>query len=170
MTRRERRRPVHDERRAHRRVAAAQLGSITAHLSGGSPVTLLDVAQRGVRLETGRHMRPGQTVSVRFTLESGPVTICATVVRARVVRLHPEEVRYETGLRLADDLASVDLQLSLVERRELQGDPPDVDDIVAPPQEIVFTRVDDAAALAESRNGWWLAGARRRRRGVLAAR
>ena len=106
MTRRERRRPEGDDRRGHRRVPANLLRSLSAHLSGGSHVTLLDLSQAGVRLETTRHMRPGQMVSLRFSMDDQQVTINAAVVRSAVVRLDAEEVRYETGLSLVDEFSS----------------------------------------------------------------
>ena len=118
MTRRERRRPESDERRTHRRVPARDLPSLAAHISGGACVTLLDVSQGGVRLETTRHMRPGpRTSACASRSRNSVVTMSARVVRAAVVRLHPEEVRYETGLRLVDEFSCDQLQVALVERR-----------------------------------------------------
>ena len=89
---------------------------MSAHLSGGSKVTLLDLSQHGVRLETTRHMRPGQVVSVRFSVDDQFITINASVVRASIVRVEAEEVRYETGLRLSDEFSCEQLQVALVEQ------------------------------------------------------
>src|SRR5690349_3979725 len=58
-----------DERRSHPRIPARLLPTLSAQLSGGSKVTLLDLSQHGVRLETTRHMRPGQMVSLRFCID-----------------------------------------------------------------------------------------------------
>ena len=102
MTRRDRRHPEPDERRSHRRVSAEHLPSLVTHISGGARVNLLDLSHGGVRIETTRHMRPGQVVSVRFAVDDRVVTISAKVVRAAVVRLDAEEVRYETGLSLSE--------------------------------------------------------------------
>lgn len=92
------------DRRHHRRVPAHLLPSLTARLSGGSAVRLLDVSRRGVRLETTMHMRPGQTVCIRFVAADATVTLSAAVVRASVAHLQADGVRYETALSLAGDL------------------------------------------------------------------
>lgn len=165
MTRRERRRPEGDDRRRHRRVPASLLRSLKAHLSGGSHVTLLDLSQTGVRLETTRHMRPGQMVSLRFAIDDEQLTINAAVVRSAVVRLEAEEVRYETGLRLVDEFSSDQLQLALVERRGATSH--DVPDDVVCPEPFVFTSIDNETGLLDTSRGWWLAGKRPRRRRVL---
>ena len=91
-------------RRQHRRVPANLLPSLTARLSGGSEVKLLDVSRRGVRLQTTMHMRPGQTVAIRFVAADATVTLSAAVVRATVAHVDAEGIRYETALSLAGDL------------------------------------------------------------------
>lgn len=92
------------DRRQHRRLPAHLLPSLTARLSGGTSVRLLDVSRRGVRLETTMHMRPGQTVCIRFVAADATVTLSAAVVRASVAHLQADGVRYETALSLAGDL------------------------------------------------------------------
>jgi hypothetical protein len=163
MTRRERRRPDSDERRTHRRIPAASLPELSAHLSGGSKVTLLDLSLHGVRLETTRHMRPGQVVSVRFSVNGQLITINASVVRASIVRVEAEEVRYETGLRLSDGFSCEQLQVALVERRVVDG----CYDEIECPEEFVFTNLDDASGKADPSHGWWLAAPRKGRPQVL---
>mgnify|MGYP005813661849 CR=1 FL=1 len=74
-------------RRQYRRVPANLLPSLSARLSGGAAVKLLDVSRRGVRLETALHMRPGQTVCIRFVAADATVTLSAAVVRATVAHL-----------------------------------------------------------------------------------
>ena len=96
------------ERRLHERVSAAHMPSLSARLSGGAPVRLLDVSRRGVRLETTSHMRPGQTVCIRFVAADATVTLSAAVVRATVAHLDADGVRYETALSLAGDLLLCD--------------------------------------------------------------
>ncbi len=96
------------ERRQHLRVPANLLPSLSARLSGGAPVRLLDVSRRGVRLETTSHMRPGQTVAIRFVAADATVTLSAAVVRATVAHLAADGIRYETALSLAGDLLLCD--------------------------------------------------------------
>jgi hypothetical protein len=165
MTHRERRRPETAERRAHRRVAARDLPSLATQVSGGACVTLLDVSHGGVRLETTRHMRPGQLVSLRFCVEDRVVTMQASVVRAAVVRLHAEEVRYETGLRLVDEFSCDSLLVALVERRgpartDTRADVDHGDDVA-------FTCVTEGDQTQGTSKGWWLSGKKHRRRRVL---
>ena len=95
-------------RRQHRRLPAHLLPSLTARLSGGAPVTLLDVSRRGVRLQTPMHMRPGQTVCIRFVAADATVTLSAAVVRATVAQVDGDGIRYETALSLAGDLLLCD--------------------------------------------------------------
>ena len=163
MTRRERRRPESDERRTHRRVPAGQLPELSAHLSGGSKVTLLDLSLHGVRLETTRHMRPGQVVSVRFSVNGQVITINASVIRASIVRVEAEEVRYETGLRLSDGFSCEQLQVALIERRVVEGSYDEADC----PEEFVFTNLDNTSGEADAGRGWWLSAPRKGRPQVL---
>lgn len=166
MTRRD---PTRDEeRRSHPRIAAGRVPTLSAQLSGGSKVTLLDLSQHGVRLETTRHMRPGQVVSVRFCIDEQIVTINASVIRASIVRVEAEEVRYETGLRLTDEFSCEQLQVALVEQRSTHESniPADVDC----PEPFVFAAVDNAAGQVDSSRGWWFAGNRAGRSGVLEGR
>ena len=158
MTRRERRYPEHDERRAHRRVTAEQLPSLVTQISGGARVNLLDLSQSGVRIETTRHMRPGQVVSVRFSVNDQVVTISAKVVRASVVRLDAEEVRYETGLSLNQPFDCSELQLALVERRREASDDYVVEDEAE--AAVAFTHLADGNNLGATDRGWWLSGKR----------
>ena len=112
-------------RRQHRRVPATLLPSLTARLSGGDPVRLLDVSRRGVRLETTSHMRPGQTVCIRFVAADATVTLSAAVVRATVARLDADGVRYETALSLAGDLLLCEqLQEEATQSTEASSAPP----------------------------------------------
>lgn len=95
-------------RRKHQRVPANLLPSLSARLIGGASVKLLDVSRRGVRLETPLHMRPGQTVCIRFVAADATVTLSAAVVRATVAHIESDGVRYETALSLAGDLVLCD--------------------------------------------------------------
>ena len=106
-----------DNRRQHRRIPASSLPSLTARISGGSAVKLLDVSRRGVRLETDLHMRPGQTVCIRFVAADATVTLTAAVVRATVAHVESDGIRYETALSLAGDLVLCD-QLHDAEMQE----------------------------------------------------
>ena len=69
---------------------------------------LLDVSRRGVRLETNLHMRPGQTVCIRFVAADATVTLTAAVVRATVAHVESDGIKYETALSLAGDLLLCD--------------------------------------------------------------
>ena len=158
MTRRDRRHPEPDERRSHRRVSAEHLPSLVTHMSGGARVNLLDLSHGGVRIETTRHMRPGQVVSVRFAVDDRVVTISAKVVRAAVVRLDAEEVRYETGLSLSEPFDCEELQLALVERRRESSDAylAQAPEPAAAVADLTFTHLADGASLETTGRGWWL--------------
>ncbi|AMY07383.1 PilZ domain protein [Luteitalea pratensis] len=157
-----------DDRRSHPRLPARLLPTLSAQLSGGSKVTLLDLSQHGVRLETTRHMRPGQMVSLRFSIDDQIVTINASVVRASIVRVGAEEVRYETGLRLSDEFSCDQLQVALVEQQGTNES--SVPEDVACPEPFVFAAVENAAGHVDSSRGWWLSGNRTERPASLEGR
>lgn len=108
------------DRRQHRRVPASELPSLSARISGGTAVRLLDVSRRGVRLETNLHMRPGQTVAIRFVAADATVTLTAAVVRATVAHIEADGIRYETALSLAGDLLLCD-QLHEAATQAIEG-------------------------------------------------
>jgi hypothetical protein len=110
-----------ENRRRHRRIPASSLPALTARMSGGADVTLLDVSRRGVRLETNLHMRPGQTVCIRFVAADATVTLTAAVVRATVAHVESQGIRYETALSLAGDL----LLCEQLHDAAMQDDTPD---------------------------------------------
>jgi len=167
MTRRDAR-DENDERRSHPRIPAQLLPTLSAQLSGGSKVTLLDLSQHGVRLETTRHMRPGQVVSVRFCIDDRIVTINASVVRASVVRIESEEVRYETGLRLNDEFSCEQLQVALVEQRAGGGS--SIPAGLECPEPFVFAAVENAAGQVDPSRGWWRTANGGGRPGLLESR
>ena len=148
---------AHD-RRKHPRVPAHTLAFLSAHLSGGAAVTLLDVSHRGVRLETTRHMRPGQTVSIRFAIDDTTVSVNAAVIRAAVTRLGAETVQYETALALTDDCEQ--LQVALVERRDAaRVDCAEPIEVPLAPAALALVAEE---TLVDRRRGWWLATPARR--------
>ena len=158
----------HDDRRSHPRIPARLLPTLSAQLSGGSKVTLLDLSQHGVRLETTRHMRPGQMVSLRFCIDDEIVTINASVVRSSIVRIEAEEVRYETGLRLNDEFSCEQLQVALVEQRSTPES--SIPAEVECPEPFVFAAVENAAGHVDPTRGWWLTANRGGRPGELEGR
>lgn len=147
------------ERREHRRVPATLLPSLSARLSGGDAVRLLDVSRRGVRLETTSHMRPGQTVCIRFVAADATVMLSAAVVRATVARIDTDGVRYETALSLAGDLLLCD-QLHEEATQppdpaaERPGDTPALDAVVD--YTVIVSDTQDAHALLDGlRDNSW---------------
>jgi len=156
----------HDRRR-HPRVAADAVSFLSAQLSGGAAVTLVDVSHRGVRLETSRHMRPGQTVCVRFALGDEMVAVNASVLRATVKHLEPEAVRYETALQLVEDTTSERFQLALATQRRVAHETTAPPAAPLPPgiAVVLVGETPPPGTPAEpSHQGWWLSGPRRRRR------
>ena len=149
-------------RRQHRRVPASLLPSLSARLSGGAAVKLLDVSRRGVRLETTLHMRPGQTVAIRFVAADATVTLSAAVVRATVAHLEADGIRYETALSLAGDLVLCDqLHDAAMLEPEAQGteaSPQPASQALAPVVDytVIVRGLADAPALLEGlqANSW----------------
>lgn len=93
------------ERRAFPRIPAASVPHLTARVAGGPSVRLLDLSKRGVHLETTLYMRPGGTVTMRFVIDGGQVSLTATVVRSACAGLETSgEVTYHTALAFTDEL------------------------------------------------------------------
>jgi hypothetical protein len=156
---------AHD-RRKHPRVPAHTLAFLSAHLSGGAAVTLVDVSHRGVRLETTRHMRPGQTVCIRLAIDDTTVSVNAAVVRAAVTHLEAETVQYETALALSDDCEQ--LRVALVERR--RATLADRAEPVEPPPAPAALALVAEETLVDRGRGWWLAMPARRHGGGATGR
>lgn len=140
---------------------------LSAQLSGGAGVTLVDVSHRGVRLETSRHMRPGQTVCVRFALGEETVAVNALVLRATVKHLGAEWVRYETALQLVEDATSERFQLALATQRrvEHEANASPTEPLPAGIAVVLVGEAPPADACPDApRRSWWLSGPRQRRR------
>ena len=97
-------------------------------------------------------MRPGQVVTVRFTVDDSVVAVNARVVRAAVTRVEPECVNYETALELSDDATREQLHVALVERQEAAVAGDAIARVPAVPGAL-------AAAPASPPRSWWLAEA-----------
>lgn len=140
---------------------------LSAQLSGGAAVDLVDVSHRGVRLETTRHMRPGQTVCVRFAVGDDTVAVNASVLRATVKYLGAESVRYETALQLVEDATAERFQIALATQRrvehEAKASPTDPLPAGIAVVLVGETPTADVCTTAPRRS-WWLSGPRRRRR------
>ena len=144
----------HDRRR-HPRLSAEAVSFLSAQLVGGARVKLLDVSHGGVRLETARHVRPGQTLAVRFTLGDEIVTVAAAVVRATVSSLASDRICYETALQLLEEPGREQFQLALVSRgREAHEALPDPAPAMPAGLEVVLI----TEQVEDSGHGWWLAG------------
>ena len=153
-----------NNRRQYPRVPANLLPSLSARLSGGATVRLLDVSRRGVRLETPLHMRPGQTVAIRFVAADATVTLSAAVVRATVAHVDADGIKYETALSLAGDLVLCD-QLTEAAMKEAEPAEPSADGTTPPPTTslapvvdytVVVQGVPDASSLLDGlqANSW----------------
>jgi hypothetical protein len=143
------------DRRRHPRVPADAVSFLSAHLVSGGRVQLLDVSHGGVRLETARHVRPGQTLAVRFTLGSEIVTVNATVVRATVSSLASDHVGYETALQLVEDPNREQFQLALASRGRAAAEEQKAPAEARPPGLDVVLITEQAD---DKGHAWWLAG------------
>ena len=104
------------DRRHHPRLDADTLAFLSAQVSGGARVRLIDVSHGGVRLETPQHMRPGQTLAVRFSIDDDVLAVTARVVRATVTSVEAESVSYETALELLEGPRREQFRLTLASR------------------------------------------------------
>ena len=107
-------------------------------------------------------------VSLRFCIDDQIVTINASVIRAAIVRVEAEEVRYETGLRLSDEFSCEQLQVALVEQRG--ADESSIPAGLECPEPFVFAAVENAAGQVDPSRGWWLTANRGGRPGLLESR
>ena len=109
--------PYHGpERRRAPRIPAAAVPYLTAHLAGGPPVRLVDLAKRGVQIETTVPFEPGRTVSIRFVTGDASMTMTGAVVRSTVeVRERNGRVTYHTALAFTDELTLCGDELAAAE-------------------------------------------------------
>jgi hypothetical protein len=78
-----------DERRAHRRITAADLDWLRAtRVKYGPEVRLIDVSPGGLAVETQHQLKPDSTVVFELVGSSGAVLVPARVLRSQMVSLN----------------------------------------------------------------------------------
>jgi hypothetical protein len=93
-----------DNRRRFTRVPGDALPQLTAQVVDGPEVRLLDVSRRGAQVETGLHLRPGTSVSIRFVAADTTFTLTGAVVRSSVAVLDEQGLKYHTALSFNSDV------------------------------------------------------------------
>ena len=117
------------ERRAHPRIPAAAVPFLTATVAGGPAVRLVNLSKRGVQIETSQHMRPGETVCIRFVSGEAAMTLTGAVVRCTSAVIgEAGEVTYHTGLAFTDEISLCADELGAAARAWAPPSPPAADD------------------------------------------
>jgi hypothetical protein len=98
----------HDDRRTDQRLDAAALGPVVARLVGGSEVRLMDVARRGVLLESDTRLLIGAKATIKITTTDTTISVRGHVVRSRVAGVKGGALVYHTALALDEELGLVD--------------------------------------------------------------
>jgi hypothetical protein len=99
---------THDDRRIDQRHDASALGPVVARIVGGSEVRLMDLARRGVLLESDTRLLIGAKATIRITTTDSAISVRGHVVRSRVAGVKGGALMYHTALALDDDLGLVD--------------------------------------------------------------
>jgi hypothetical protein len=94
------------ERRLQRRFSGTAL-SVGGTMRPGCPVTIIDISQRGLRVESDRPLRPGTRVHVRLDGQEWTRHLWAVVLRCTVSTLHPSRVVYRGALLFEERCPSI---------------------------------------------------------------
>jgi len=79
-------------------VPAADLKNVTAELTSGARVALVDVSQGGARFMTTTRMLPGLGVTLKFVTAAGSSVVRGQIVRSALVNMNGGTPGYEVGV------------------------------------------------------------------------
>jgi hypothetical protein len=137
----------HDDRRTDQRLDASALGPVVARLVGGSEVRLMDVARRGVLLESDTRLLIGAKATIKITTTDTTISVRGHVVRSRVAGVRGGALMYHTALALEEDLGLVE---SLAPRKgeTASFDEPDEPDELADTADLLIGGSEHALSAA----------------------
>jgi hypothetical protein len=93
-----------EERREHaRRIAAARL-NLSAFISRGQTVRLINVSKRGALVESDVRLCPGNTVSLRFVTSEKELSLAGCIIRSSVSQMSGSKLVYRTALSFSEDI------------------------------------------------------------------
>lgn len=137
----------HDDRRTDQRLDAAALGPVVARLVGGSEVRLMDVARRGVLLESDTRLLIGAKATIKITTTDTTISVRGHVVRSRVAGVKGGALVYHTALALDEELGLVDsIAPRKVEQPLFDTDEPDEPDELADTADLLIGGSEHASA------------------------
>src|SRR5918995_1801570 len=90
--------PIADRRQAGRRLPDAEEPLARVRLRAGSQLTVVDISNAGLLVEGTARLLPGTHVEVHIVTAEGRVLARSRVVRAYVVHVTAELIRYRGAL------------------------------------------------------------------------
>ena len=117
-----RRRPA-NERRRWARVPAADLPNVTAELTSGTKVLLVDVSLGGARFRTRTRMLPGLAVTLRFVAPEGTSVVRGQIVRSAFVNMDEGPPGYEVSVAFDQILSGPIADAPALAEQALQAEP-----------------------------------------------
>jgi hypothetical protein len=101
-------------RRGHVRVKPDACNGLSATLSNGSAVKLIDLSRGGAQFQSERRFVPNAPLTLRLKTPAGQVQASATVVRSRIIQVAGGALGYVVAVAFANPLTT-DLECQDVE-------------------------------------------------------
>jgi hypothetical protein len=93
-----------DNRRAWPRIPAAQLPQLSATLTTGPDIRLIDISRGGALFECSKRLVPSSAVALRLVTPDGAHIVRGRVVRSRIVRMERGGLGYQAAVAFNEAL------------------------------------------------------------------
>jgi hypothetical protein len=93
-----------DNRRAWPRIPAAQLPQLSATLTTGPDIRLIDISRGGALFECSKRLVPASAVALRLVTPDGTHIVRGRVVRSRIVRMERGGLGYQAAIAFNEAL------------------------------------------------------------------
>ena len=93
-----------DNRRAWPRIPAAQLPQLSATLTTGPDIRLIDISRGGALFECSKRLVPASAVALRLVTPDGTHIVRGRVVRSRIVRMERGGLGYQAAVAFNEAL------------------------------------------------------------------
>src|SRR5262245_66002085 len=92
------------DRRVWPRIPAKEVPKLTAELTTGPDIRLIDISKGGALFECSKRLVPSSTVALRIVTPDGTHIVRGRVVRSRIVRLERGGLGYEAAIAFNETL------------------------------------------------------------------
>jgi hypothetical protein len=94
-----------DNRRAWPRIPAAQIPQLSATLTTGPDIRLIDISRGGALFECSKRLVPASAVALRLVTPDGTHIVRGRVVRSRIVRMERGGLGYQAAVAFNEALS-----------------------------------------------------------------